>query len=287
MPTSNASSPSLNLAALLDTAVQAAHAGAAILQAYAGNRSDLIIDHKARNDLVSQADREAEVAIIEMLREQAPDLGIVAEETGGEVSGAGTWYIDPLDGTTNFLHGIPQYAVSIALIGHAGANIGGGQTLAEDTPVVAVVYDPNREELFTAVFGVGAWLNGHRIACSRTPDLKESVVGTGFPFRDFSFSDQYMPTLHHAIENTRGVRRNGAAALDLAWVACGRFDGYWEMGLAPWDVAAGTLLVREAGGTAHDMYNRDPWPIGGYVISGNKAVAQQLAEMVAPHLRQA
>lgn len=284
MTTTEMTHSSLDLVALLDTAVQSAHVGAAILQAYASNRADLIIDHKARNDLVSQADREAEQAIIEMLQERAPGLGIVAEETGGEVSGQATWYIDPLDGTTNFLHGIPQYAVSIALIGHAGANIGGGMTLTEDTPVVAVVYDPNREELFTAVYGVGAWLNGQRISCSRTPDLKDSVVGTGFPFRDFSFADQYMPTLHYAIENTRGVRRNGAASLDLAWVACGRFDGYWEMGLAPWDVAAGTLLVREAGGSAHDMFNQDTWPIGGYVISGNKIVAKQLAEMIAPHL---
>lgn len=275
---------SLDLCGLLRTAVQAAHTGAALLQSYANNRSDLIIDHKARNDLVSQADREAEAIIVQILREGAPALGIVAEETGGAAQGEATWYIDPLDGTTNFLHGIPHYAVSIGLVAHAGTVLPGTGALAVDTPVVAVVYDPCRAELFTAVYGVGAWLNEHRIQCSRTTQLADSVLATGFPFRDFSFSDQYMPTLNHAIAHSRGVRRNGAAALDLAWTACGRFDGYWEMGLAPWDVAAGTLLVREAGGVAQDMFGRDSWPVGGYVTSGNKQVAQALADMIAPHL---
>ncbi|ARP89606.1 inositol monophosphatase [Bordetella genomosp. 9] len=274
----------LDLCAALDAAVTAAHAGAAILQSYAHHRSDLVIDRKARNDLVSQADREAEAAVIEELRTRTPQFGIVAEETGGQVAGPATWYIDPLDGTTNFLHGIPQYAVSIALIAHAGTRLAAGPALTEDTPVVAAIYDPNREEMFTAVHGSGAWLNGRRIACSRTQTLDDAVVATGFPFRDFSFAQQYMPTLHEAINVTRGVRRLGAAALDLAWTAAGRYDGYWEMGLAPWDVAAGTLIVREAGGVAEDMYGVDPWPIGGYVISGNQAIAAALKAMIAPHL---
>jgi myo-inositol-1(or 4)-monophosphatase len=275
----------LDLCAALDAAVTAAHAGAAILQSYAHHRADLVIDRKARNDLVSQADREAEAAVIAELRERTPHYGIVAEETGGEVEGAATWYIDPLDGTTNFLHGIPHYAVSIALIAHAGTSVTAGTTLAVDTPVVAAVYDPCREELFNAVHGLGAWLNGHRINCSRTQTLDDAVLATGFPFRDFSFAEQYMPMLHDAINLTRGVRRLGAAALDLAWTAAGRYDGYWEMGLAPWDVAAGTLIVREAGGVAEDMYGVDPWPIGGYVVSGNKAVAGALKAMIAPHLK--
>ncbi|MDQ2137942.1 inositol monophosphatase family protein [Alcaligenaceae bacterium A4P071] len=275
----------LDLGGALDVAVTAAHAGAAILQAYASHRADLVIDHKARNDLVSQADRESEAAVIEILRARTPAFGIVAEETGGRPEGQATWYIDPLDGTTNFLHGIPHYAVSIALVAHAGTVISGTETLTEDTPVVAVVYDPSREELFNSVYGVGAWLNGQRIACSRTPTLAESVVATGFPFRDFSFSDQYMPMLHDAINTTRGVRRAGAASLDLAWTACGRYDAYWEMALASWDVAAGTLLVREAGGVARDMYGRDPWPIGGYVIAGNRDTTAELQAMIDPHLK--
>lgn len=276
--------PSLDLSAALDCAVTAAHAGAAILQSYAANRADLVIDHKARNDLVSQADRDAEAAVLMHLRERTPDYGIVAEETGGRPEGHATWYIDPLDGTTNFLHGIPHYAVSIALIAHAGVRMLGGKVLEVDTPVVAVVYDPCREEMFTAMADGGAWLNGHRINCSRTQSIAESVVATGFPFRDFSFADQYMPMLHDAINSTRGVRRLGAAALDLAWTACGRYDGYWEMGLAPWDVAAGTLLVREAGGSAGDMYGLEPWPISGNVVSGNQPVYKELQAMIAPHL---
>ncbi|OZI52467.1 inositol monophosphatase [Bordetella genomosp. 4] len=279
-------SPSaLDLCAAIDAAASAAHSGAAILQSYAHHRSDLVIDHKARNDLVSQADREAEAAIIEVLRSRTPDFGIVAEETGGTPEGPATWYIDPLDGTTNFLHGIPHYAVSIALVAHAGARVPGPDPLQEDTPVIGVVYDPCREELFTAVHGIGAWLNGRRVNCSRTKSLADAVLATGFPFRDFSFADQYMPMLKEAICITRGVRRMGAAALDLAWTACGRYDGYWEMGLAPWDVAAGTLLVREAGGVCHDMHQHDPWPIGGRVVAGNPDIVEALHGMIAPHLR--
>lgn len=267
------------LSEAIDTAVSAAHAGAAILQAYSHRRGDLVIDHKAQNDLVSQADREAEEAIISVLRERTPDFGIVAEETGGRPEGKATWCIDPLDGTTNYLHGIPHYAVSIALVAHDDVSSDG-----QENPIVAVVYDPNREELFTAVQGIGAWLNGRRISVSRSPSLDQSVLATGFPFRDFSFEAQYMPMLHDAIHSTRGIRRIGAAALDLAWTACGRFDGYWEMGLAPWDVAAGTLLVREAGGLADDMYGREPWARSGNIVAGNKAVARSLQALVTPHL---
>ena len=217
----------LNLSELLETALNAAREGAAILQAYAHQRADLVIDHKGRNDLVSQADRESEAAIIEILAGQTPEFGIVAEETGGERRGIATWYIDPLDGTTNYLHGIPHWAVSIALVAHAGTPDEVGVALKAETPVVAVVYDPSKEELFTAMHGVGAWLNEHRISCSRSTSLQESLLGTGLPFRDFSFTDQYLPMLADAIHASRGVRRVGAASLDMAWVACGRFDGCW------------------------------------------------------------
>jgi myo-inositol-1(or 4)-monophosphatase len=275
----------LHLSDCLDAAVSAAHAAAAILQTHFSNRDDLVIDKKARNDLVSQADRDAEAAIIEILRERTPEFGIVAEETGGRPAGAATWYIDPLDGTTNFLHGIPQYAVSIALIAHAGSLACDDTPLPRDTPVIGVIYDPNREELFTALHTVGAWLNEHRISCSTTEALSESVLCTGFPFRDFSFSDQYMPTLHDAIKTTRGIRRMGAAALDLAWTACGRYDGYWEMGLAPWDVAAGTIIVREAGGVVEDMHHAEPWPLSGYVYAGNRHIAPALYDLIQPRLK--
>ena len=275
----------LNLSELLETALNAAREGAAILQAYAHHRTDLVIDHKGRNDLVSQADRESEAAIIEILARATPDFGIVAEETGGGPRGIATWYIDPLDGTTNYLHGIPHWAVSIALVAHAGTQNEVGRPLEAETPVVAVVYDPCKEELFTAMHGVGAWLNEHRITCSRTASLEESLLGTGLPFRDFSFTDQYLPMLADAIQTSRGVRRVGAAALDMAWVACGRFDGYWEMGLAPWDLAAGTLLVREAGGIVEDMLGRQAWPRNGDVVAGNRQVQPLLNRMIRPHLR--
>ena len=275
----------LNLSELLEAALNAAREGAAILQAYAHHRTDLVIDHKGRNDLVSQADRESEAAIIEILARKTPDFGIVAEETGGARRGRATWYIDPLDGTTNYLHGIPHWAVSIALVAHAGTPDEVGRPLESETPVVAVVYDPCKDELFTAMHGVGAWLNEHRISCSHAASLNESLLGTGLPFRDFSFTDQYLPMLADAIQTTRGVRRVGAAALDMAWVACGRFDGYWEMGLAPWDLAAGTLLVREAGGIVEDMLGQHAWPRDGNVVAGNRHIQPLLNRLIRPHLR--
>ena len=266
------------------TAIEAAKAAASVLQSFSKRRAELIIDHKGRNDLVSQADRLAEQACLAVLKRGTPELGVVAEETGGNPSGSATWYIDPLDGTTNYLHGIPQYAVSLGLIGHAGSPDENGSPLDVDTPLVAVVYDPCRDEMFTAIRGSGAQLNGQPIRCSDTTEFSQALLGTGLPFRDYSFTDEYMPALRDAIHQTRGVRRNGAAALDLAWVACGRFDGYWEMGLAPWDVAAGTLLVREAGGIVEDLRGKHPWPIDGNVVSGNTAVQPKLFEMVKPYL---
>jgi myo-inositol-1(or 4)-monophosphatase len=274
----------LDLFKALEAAVTAAHAGAAILQAYAHKRSELVIDLKARNDLVSQADREAEAAIIDVLRTRTPQFGIVAEETGGTPSGAASWYIDPLDGTTNFLHGIPHYAVSIALVAEAGCEVAFCGRQAEAGPVVGVVYDPAREEMFTALQGVGAWLNSHRIQCSRTATLAESLLATGFPYSDMSFADSYLPMLREGMHDTQGVRRNGAAALDLAWVACGRFDGYWELRLKPWDIAAGTLLVREAGGRAYDPLGRTSWPIYGDIVSGGAPIAAALEAMVKRHI---
>lgn len=272
------------LSAYLEAAIAAAQAAASILQGYASKRGELIIDTKMRNDLVSQADREAELACISVLQERCPEIGIIAEESGGQRQEIGNWVIDPLDGTTNFLHGIPHYAVSIALVAPAGTQMD-QSVLTRETPIIGVVYDPNRNELFTALYGVGAWLNGSRIQCSASKTLQDSLLATGLPFRDFSFSEQYMPGLEQALLQTRGIRRMGAAALDLAWVACGRYDGYWEMGLAPWDVAAGTLLVREAQGLCDDLYQREAWPVSGYLYAANQAVAPQLHAMLSPYLK--
>jgi myo-inositol-1(or 4)-monophosphatase len=278
------STPHLLSADCLDAAVTAAHTAAAILQTHALHRVELVVDFKTRNDLVSQADRDAERAIIDTLQARTPDIGIIAEESGGERGTTATWFIDPLDGTTNFLSGIPHYAVSIALIGHAGCRPDGHTPLPQDTPLIGVIYDPNREELFSSLYGLGAWLNGRRIYCSGTTRLDQSVIATGLPFRDFSFEAQYMPGLQDAIHQTRGIRRLGSAALDLAWTACGRYDGYWEMGLAPWDVAAGTALVRAAGGICDDIHHQEPWPESGYVYAGNPHVAPALDALIARHL---
>lgn len=272
------------LAVALDAAVTAAHTAASIIQAYASDRSQLVVDAKARNDLVSQADREAEAAILQILRERTPQCGIVAEESGGIADAQANWYIDPLDGTTNFLHAVPHYAVSIALVARAGTVLSPHSDPCPELPVVGVIYDPNRAELFTAVHGGGAWLNGHRIRVARNTDLDNALLATGFPFRDFSFANEYLPTLEHAMHHSRGVRRFGSAALDLAWVACGRYDAYWEMGLAPWDVAAGTVLVREAGGQVLDLRKQLAWPSNGEIIAGTPAVVEQLQRGIAPHL---
>ncbi len=275
--------PHLLSADCLDAAVTAAHAAAAILQTHAAHRADLSIDFKMRNDLVSQADRDAEQAIIDILRARTPDIGLIAEESGGQPGEQATWYIDPLDGTTNFLSGIPHYAVSIALIAHAGCRPDGREPLQQDTPLIGVVLDPNRAELFSSLHGLGAWLNGRRIQVSATRTLDQSVLATGLPFRDFSFEAQYMPTLVDAMHGTRGIRRLGSAALDLAWTACGRYDGYWEMGLAPWDVAAGTALVRAAGGVCEDIRHQQPWPEGGFVYAANPHIALALDILIGNH----
>lgn len=272
----------------LQAGIEAAHSGAATLMAYFHRRNDLVVEYKSRNDFVSQADKDAEQAIIDKLTSLTPDFAIIAEEGHSLTrhNAVATWYIDPLDGTTNFLHGIPHFAVSIGLIAHKGTVLTPGTTpLSEDTPIVSVVYDPCKEELFTAMYQGGSQLNGHRIQCSATHSLQDSLLATGFPFRDFSFEEEFNPTVDAAVHKTRGIRRYGAAALDLAWVACGRVDGYWEFRLAPWDVAAGTLLVREAGGIAQDLYQQLSWPKTGNVVASNKYIFDEFYQMLAPSLK--
>lgn len=275
----------IELQPALKAALQAAEAAARILQHYAQRREELVIDFKMHNDLVSQADRQAEAAIKELLQARTPDFGLIGEESGGSAHGPAFWVIDPLDGTTNFLHGLPLYVVSIALVAQAGVTLDNGYQTRTVEPIVGVVLDPNRQECFTACKGAGAWLNNQPIQCSRPEQLKDALLSTGFPFREFNFADQYQPMMLEAIRQTRGLRRIGAAALDLAWVACGRFDGYWEMGLAPWDVAAGTLIAREAGALCADIYHQEPWPASGDIYCAWPALAQQMHEQLfAPHL---
>ena len=227
---------------MLTIAVRAARRAGSIINRASLDSGGLQVRTKQANDFVTEVDRSAEAAIIEMVQKSYPDHGILGEETGSIDSGKQEyrWIIDPLDGTTNFIHGFPQYCVSIG-VEHRGALTHG------------VVYDPLRDELFTASKGAGAFLNDRRIRVSKCTRLGDALVGTGFPFKELTRVDLYLRQLKHLMEKSSGVRRAGAAALDLAYVACGRLDGFWELGLSPWDIAAGALLIQEAGGLVGDL----------------------------------
>jgi myo-inositol-1(or 4)-monophosphatase len=245
---------------MLNTAVKAARKAGAIITRASSDLDSLTVRRKRQNDFVSEVDHAAEEAIIGVLREAYPAHGIIAEESGTKDEKADyVWVIDPLDGTTNFLHGFPQYCVSIGLL-HKGV------------PSQAVVFDPNRNELFTASKGVGAYLNDRRIRVSKTDKLEDALVSTGFPFREVGDLDNYLRMFKNMTLNTSGIRRPGAAALDLAWVAAGRTDGFWEIGLSPWDIAAGALLVREAGGLIGDLNGEDKFLDSGRVVASNSKI---------------
>lgn len=270
----------------LDVAVRAAHAGAAVLQRHRLSRANLVIDQKGRNDLVSQADREAEEAIIEILRTHTPSFGIIGEESGGARGVQATWYVDPLDGTTNYLHGMEHYAVSIGLVAHTGTPDAIGNPFAQDQPVLGVVYDPSREEMFTALQGVGTWLNGHRIERQDLQDISQALIATGIPVRTFEYLDQYLGALKDLVLNTRGIRRQGSAALDLCWLAAGRVDAYWEQGIQSWDVAAGTTIARAAGAIVCDPYDRQAsWPAKGRILACAPGIEQALLALILPHMQ--
>jgi len=256
---------------MLNTAVKAARRAGAVINRAARNVDVIAVRTKGANDFVSEVDHEAERAIVETLRGAYPDHAILAEEGGATGNSEYVWIIDPLDGTTNFLHGFPQYAVSIGLQ-HRGV-------LAQ-----AVVYDPTRNDLFTASRGRGAFLNDHRMRVSKRTRLADALVGTGFPFREFAHVDAYLAILREMMQKTAGVRRPGAAALDLAYVAAGRLDGFWEIGLSPWDMAAGALLVTEAGGLVSDLEGNDGFLESGHVVAGAPKVFVQLLQTIAPHL---
>ncbi len=226
---------------------------------------------KRDKDFVTEVDKAAEAAIIEVLKEAYPDHAILAEESGASGDSEHVWIIDPLDGTTNFIHGFPQYAISIAQQ-HKGV-------LQH-----AVIYDPNRNELFTARKGAGAYLNERRIRVSKRVKMNEALIGTGFPFRYFEHVDAYLGIFRDMMHKTAGVRRPGAAALDLAWVAAGRIDGFWELGLSPWDMAGGALLITEAGGLVGDLSGEQNYLETGNIVGGNPKVFSQLLQIIAPHL---
>ena len=254
---------------MLTIAVKAARRAGGIINRATRNLDIVSVQEKAANDFVSQVDREAEQAIIRTLHESYPDHAILAEESGAAGKSEYQWIIDPLDGTTNFLHGFPQYCVSIALA-HRGVVTQG------------VILDPVRNDLFTATRGRGAFLNDRRIRVSRRQHMRDCLIGTGFPFRDGSFLDTYLQMMKTMITHTAGLRRPGAAALDLAYVAAGSYDGFFEVGLNPWDVAAGSLLVLEAGGLIGDLAGEGDYLHGGQVIAANPKIFSQMVQALSP-----
>ncbi|MFN3598009.1 MAG: inositol monophosphatase family protein, partial [Rubricoccaceae bacterium] len=239
-------------------AEQAARDAAMFIGAHAGGLGAAAVRDKGTHDLVTFVDEEAERRILARLREAFPDDAFLAEESAGAPSAAARrrWIVDPLDGTTNFAHGVPPYAVSVALED-------AGQV------VVGVVLEVSSGELFSAARGAGLTRNGMPARVSDARSLDAALLATGFPFRDYRYVDGYLRAFEGAIRATRGVRRHGAAAVDLAWTACGRFDGFFEAGLAPWDVAAGVLLVEEGGGRVSSLVpGGDPVHDGALVASG-------------------
>ncbi|MBK7134937.1 MAG: inositol monophosphatase [Rhodocyclales bacterium] len=255
----------------LNIAVKAARRAGGIINRASRDVEQIKVSAKRDKDFVTEVDKAAEEAIIGVLKAAYPDHAILAEESGASGDSEHVWIIDPLDGTTNFIHGFPQYAVSIAQA-HKGV-------LQH-----AVVYDPTRNELFTASKGAGAYLNERRIRVSKRVKLNEVLLGTGFPFRYFEHVDAYLGIFRDMMHKTAGVRRPGAAALDLAWVAAGRIDGFWELGLSPWDMAAGALLITEAGGLVGDLSGEQNFLETGNIVGGNPKVFSQLLQIIAPHL---
>jgi myo-inositol-1(or 4)-monophosphatase len=258
---------------MINMALRAARqAGQIIVRAM--DRVDLLtVEEKGRHDFVSEVDRNAEAAIIEILHKAYPAHGIIGEESGTAVAEAEyTWIIDPLDGTANFLQGIPHFAVSIAL--RKGNHIEQG-----------VIIDPVRHEEFVATRGAGAQLNGKRIRVTRRDRLDNAVLGTGLtPSQASLHLDENFAMLRELTAASRALRRQGSAALDLAYVAAGRLDGFWQLGLQPWDIAAGAVLVREAGGFVSDIAGGERFLATGNVVAGNPKVSKAMLKAIHPHL---
>jgi myo-inositol-1(or 4)-monophosphatase len=256
---------------LLNIAVRAARRAGEIIVRSMVRLESLDVTTKGRNDYVSEVDRAAERAIIEDIHRLYPDHAVLAEESGASGSGETVWIIDPLDGTTNFLHGFPVFAVSIACEQRGRLEHG-------------VIYDPLRQELFTASRGGGAHLENRRMRVSGLRGLDGALIATGFPFRDDSPDvDVYLAMFRSVMTRTAGIRRAGAAALDLAYVAAGRVDGFWELGLKPWDTAAGVLMVQEAGGRVGRIGGGEHHHHGDIVAASPK-VYDALLELLSPHV---
>ncbi|MEO8809731.1 MAG: inositol monophosphatase family protein [Rhodanobacter sp.] len=256
-------------------ASRAARSAGNVILRYMNRIDGLQVVEKQQMDFVSEVDKLAEAEIIKELRRAYPDHAILAEESGQTGKGALTWVIDPLDGTHNYLRGIPHFSVSIAL-------------LDKGVPIHAVVFDPLRDELYTASKGDGAYLNDRRMRVGKRENLAGAMIATGFPFRQREHLDAQLDMTRAILGQAEDIRRSGSAALDLAYVAAGRYDGYFEIGLKPWDMAAGVLLVREAGGHYCDFAGRDGIPESGNIVAGNlhvtKAMVDTIGQQATPEL---
>ena len=252
---------------MLNIAIRAARAAGDVIIRQIDHVQDLPVTKKSRNDFVTEVDKHAEMAIIETLRNSFPNHAFLAEESGQQGDSPYLWIIDPLDGTTNYLHGFPQYAVSIALQ-HKGEL------------VQAVVYDPLRQELFTASRGEGAMLNNKRIRVSKQKSLEGALLGTGFPFKEQERLNEYLDSFKALFPMTAGIRRAGAASLDLAYVACGRLDGFWEFGLKPWDIAAGVLLIQEAGGMISGICGNENYMETGNIVAATPEIFDMMTKKI-------
>jgi myo-inositol-1(or 4)-monophosphatase len=255
---------------MVNIAIRAARRAGEIMIRQLNRLEMLEVAEKGRNDFVTRVDELAEEAIIEVIKDHYPDHAILAEESGASGEHEFQWVIDPLDGTTNYMHGFPVFSVSIAVLQTGELQHG-------------VVYDPMRQEIFSASRGQGAQLDGHKIRVSKQTKLDGALIATGFPYRMAeAHMDVYLQMLRAVMIETAGVRRPGSAALDLCYLAAGRVDGFWELGLSKWDVAAGALIIREAGGRISDFRGTDGFLESGNVVSGTPKVYAALSKLLAP-----
>ena len=253
----------MNTAKLLKTAQRAALAAGKLQMRHFGKLKAAQISQKSRNDFVTEVDKASEKLILGIIRKEFPRHAIQAEESGTAAGESTCWVIDPLDGTSNYIHQFPMFSVSIG-VRH------------EEETVAAVVYDPLHKEMFTAEKGCGAKLNGRPIHVSPVKKLADALMATGIPFRARNRFEEYFDSLKKIAYASAGLRRGGSAALDLAYTACGRFEGFWEINLSAWDIAAGELLIREAGGHVSDLWNKNAFMQSGDILGSNKSIHQEL-----------
>ncbi|MFH0760090.1 MAG: inositol monophosphatase family protein [Bacteroidota bacterium] len=264
----------MNLSALTESVIQAASSAGSYLKSMTGKLNDGMIMSKGQMDFVTDVDKESERRLLIDLNKILPEAGFIAEEGTRTHKGKQyNWIVDPLDGTTNFIHGVSPFCISIAL-------------MDSDELVAGIVFDPVQEECFSSWLGGSAKLNGKEIHVSRCNQLDQALVATGFPYTDFSLLEPYMDSLKDLMACTHGIRRLGSAAMDLAYVACGRYDAFWEYHLKPWDVAAGTVIIRQAGGLASDFYGGSDFLFGETYVATNGTIQAEFLNVLAKHFRQ-